>query len=1336
MKNLIVSITLFLLFNSLKAEPTDFNFREISTSGGYSIDGIKFITQDNYGFIWFGNRLGVYKYNSKKLKKIDLLDEKNNKIKNYICTSLISDKNGKLWLSTSKGLYLFNSTIQSFVYFKYNSISNSKLPYIFDLKTDLKGNLWLTDNKGMGRIDTCRKNIIRNTFIDNPRKIHFDSNNNIWLSDRNGKLFTINVSENKATLFSESKGSEITDILVNGNNVWIGYFKNGLHQFNISGKKIKHYSYQIKSDLNLNKAEIRKIYKDSNDNLWIATYNGLFIENNNNIYHFDAENTTGIPHNSIYSIFEDRNNGIWFGTWTGRVFYLHPANNKFYNFQHTKAPFSLSNNVVSSFAQQNGKIYVGTEAGGLNEFDTISSRFYQVTLDKRLKENINIKCLATDKYGTLWVGTFKYGLWYRKKNQTHFTHVPQGIEDVNQVSDMHIYSIYPCETGVWIVTAYYGINFYNFKDGKISFHRSLFKDLKLNTFLTRSILQDSQDNLWIGGNSGLSKISFKDSVPRVELITNNTIYHAYESSKGDVWFSTHDNGIIIYKPKVNQFINFDANGLLQNQDVYGIIQDKNENYWITSNIGLIMYNNELKTVRHFIENDGIQGNIFNHQAIFKDSKNKLYFGGTNGFSSILPINIKRNNTPPNTIIDRIIINNQKIIHSLNFTSERAAQLHLKTNESSLRIEFVTDNYLLPNKNKFKYKLYPIHNKWIDTSHEGAAVFTNLEGGDYTFEVMAANNDGIWNQIPLKINISKDMPWYKTKLAYLSYVIIAIISILTFLYFNNERHKFINALAIEKLQRENEEQIHQMKLKFFTNISHEFRTPLTLISGPIKALLHNSNLSNKENESLRVASINTDRLLHLVNQTLDFRKIEVTPQKLNVSKVDINDFIKHRIQNFSSAQLDKNIKLEFNHLLQETYIEADEDKLDKIIFNLMSNAFKYTPNNGNIKISINNYNESTHFDNQFKLGNIKQGESAIAIEITNSGESIKEEDFERIFERFKTSENNAKLSTGIGLTICKDFTLLHGGEILLTSNEKIGTKFTLLLPKKQSDTKQILRNKNVKIQDKRYPHLQAKEIIISNDTHKGSSILVVEDNKDLRKYIVGILQPFFKTVEANNGKDALTKLEINHFDLIISDVMMPEINGFDLCKIVKSQMETSHIPILLLTALSSTDNKVTGLKQGADAYLSKPFDDTLLLTQIENLLEQRAKLRASFQKHIVKGEDFDAGNFENYFLSKLDQLIEKHIADEVLSVQFIADNIGLSRSQLHRKLTQLTPYTPTEYIKVYKVKKASSLILKDEQSIEEISFVTGFSSNSYFTKCFKSVYGISPLQWKKEKQFQL
>ncbi len=1336
---------ILLCFSAIQvcAQIDDITFRRVSPPGGFSFQAVHTIKQDLFGYIWMGSFDGIIRYDSKKVIRFVHNPEKANGLPSDRITSIVIDKQNNIWVSTDKGLCLFNPSLQQFERVVYN-YENGDAPsnLIHSIELDGNGNLWIADENFFGYLDKEKNQLIRITegLKSSPRQLYNDEINRLWLGTHEGTVYLVLPYEKRVVKKIEGPGSLARTIFANNYEIWVGYETHGARVYDLEGNLKKHYSYSSEPEFDIKSASIRKIWRDTGGRIWIGSYHGLFLSLGTNLIRFNPDEYAGLPHNSIYTIFEDRQGGIWIGTWSGGVAYLHHADNKFTNYRHSKEPTSLSNNMVSSFAQTpSGELFVGTEVNGLNKFDLEKKSFQKIEV-LETEGILNIKTMFVESQGGLWVGSAFKGLFYRPQGKRNFIHFEEGTEDGQHISSMGVYSFCKSDSGVWIGTNSGSIDFYNFRTNQISFiskSHIVFQNQNQNV---RSLTLDSSGNLWIAATTGMYQLHMPSNT-LTRFITNSISGNKIESSEyyvvnelsdGKIWMGSKGNGINIYNPRNDELRYFDANGLLKGKDVYGIIEGQKNDLWITSNDGLILYDAKEKKSRKFIITDGIQGNQFNPQAIFKDKDENIYFGGTNGFTQLKPGKVKKNDLPPNVLLNNIEVNNRKIIPT-QLNDNIFAEIVFKPEETTLKINFSADNFLLPEKNKFMYRLSNYMDEWVEVEHEGSATFVNLPAGKYIFKVKACNNDGIWNNTSAKLPIVIKQYWYKSELALLLYVFafisLAIIIIRIFL----ERAKLKKTIIIEKIERKHEDHLHEMKLRFFTNISHEFRTPLTLLNWPIKKLLESKNLTIEQHSQLETVRRNTNRLLQLINQIMDLRKVEKGQIKLNLSKFELVDFVNEIILNFSDESKSKNILFSFNHEKENFIIEADEDKLDKIIFNLLSNAFKFSPKNGKISVTLrgNQSQNSNYFSNQLSFGKL-ENEDFIEIQVIDDGEGIDSEDLPNIFDRFEQGKHKKekKYSTGIGLNLCKEYTLLHHGAIIVQSTPGEGSRFSVRFPTRQKAQK-ILYESHKKVKNINSWDSPAKTNLSLEVYNEEVKILIVEDNEDLRKYMILFLQEFYSVLFAENGEQGLEILETHNVQLIVSDVMMPIMDGFEFCQKVKSQIETSHIPVILLTALSSAENTSTGLEKGADAYISKPFDENVLLSQIKNLLQQRKRIQESYIQKFISKQPIDIGSLDNYFLNKVNDVVEKNVENENFSVDSLATEMGFSRSQLHRKLKQISNHSTSEYITMVKIKKATTLLASKQYNIDEVAFKSGFNSHSYFNKCFKKIHNKSPKAFLKQ-----
>lgn len=1343
MKNILFIHILFLMFvsNLGFGQVNDFKFRKLSPPGGFALDGIKTIIQDDLGYMWMATSEGLIKYNSQHTTWFTPIENDTTSIPSEKINHVSCDGKCTIWLSTDKGLSVFDRSTQSFKTFSFTYDNGTKCTnkVLASIKTE-DDQLFVIDEDYFGLIDLETKtfNRIGPNRIKFPSVLYKDHYNQIWIGTLGGEVFRYFHLNNEVEKVFANK-SMVNCIYSESDQIWIGTEGNGANLFSENGELLKQVSFSENDNTN-NKGSVRVIKKDTYGRMWFGAYEGLFMDNGKDLVRFKPDNYPGLPHNSIYEIFEDQQGGLWFGTWSGGVALIHHSDNNFQTFRHSLSSNSISDNTATAMAQlNNNELLIGTELGGLNTFNINTARFQRVQLAPG--NNIqNIKALCIDNFGGIWVGTFREGLFYRAPGSTKFDVFNEGPNDGKHISSTNVHSFCAVDSGIWIGTFFNGVNFYSYKTKSI---RHCFLNNKSGIDMSKlgihSIIADSKSNLWLGTVSG---VLYKINLPTGNIIKyereqfaekhgNIAIYHLWEHSSGNIWVASNNIGLQIFNPASETFTSFDADGFLIRKSVYGIIEDNKSQIWITSNNGLVMYNPENELFSHFVYSDGIQSNLFYPKSVLKDHTGILYFGGPNGFTRINPATIKTNTRKPYTVINQLTTKDNNKIYPTHVEKYKYNTIKLGPQETTFRVNFSANNYLLPEKNKYQYRLINYYDDWINNNNEGSVLFTSLKAGTYIFEVKACNNDGVWNDTPVQMKIIIANYWYKTKIALFIYFLL----FASFLYFIGrfyfERILLKQEITAEKRERENEEQLHEMKLKFFTNISHEFRTPLTLISWPLKKLLHSNTISEEEREELEVAQRNSNRLLQLINQVVDIRKLEKEKNKLNISKIDLIEFIKEMQLGFVSEGKKHEIDFQFDSPYSALNIEADKEKLDAILYNLLANAYKYVSLKGKIKITVNKQisSESNTYSNQLSFGGIHV-DDFVEIAIEDNGSGIEHEDLLRIFTRFEQGKQSQNKSTGnqkgsgIGLSMCKDFTILHHGKITVQSNTEKGSRFTLLLPLKQKAQK-ILSSGHQKVKNLNSPQATLPSVLQESTIEKKTKILIIEDNADFRKFIAKFLNEFYIVYAASNGKQALNLLKDKNFDLIVSDVMMPEMDGFEFCSLVKTQIETSHIPVILLTALSSSENLIAGLDKGADAYLTKPFDQEVLLKQIENILEQRQRIKENFSNQFIDQKTVEVSSLDNFFLNRVRDVVEKNITEENFSIEVLADELMISRSKLHRKIKSLSGLTTTDFVNLVRIKKAVELITKEDYRFNEVAFQVGFSSQSYFNRCFKKVYKVTP-----------
>jgi len=1329
------------------AVPDDFKIKRISPEGGFTFEALSSISEDKYGFIWFGSNNGVYRYNSAEtVKFINSPDDKTTLPGNFI-RSLYLDMKHEIWISSDHGLSLFDYQCECFRRFQFHDAAgNPKGLNVLQILQTKDSTYWMIDNSGFSRID-FKSGIV--SYLPLPDGHNSDliriaakteKEDRIWLGGTNGGIYYCDPPYQKINFFAHERSQNVITILPDGNNIWIGYDWGGADLFKRQGVLTDHFEDNIQGKNKIPSSRVRTIFKYKNE-IWLGTFKGLVRMNENGLEVIEKEKYDGLTNKSVFQIYRDSKNGIWITTWSGGLGYINEWSNNFEHFKHESNSNSLSDNVVSDFEEtEDGKIIISTEEGHLNYLDRSGHQLTNVQIKEPNGTVNHIKSMYTDKKGTLWIGTFASGVFFQPKGTNEF-------QKFNLIDDFkeQFYDITGSDQGIWLASSVRGLFYYDYQNRKVKRYSLNNSDPEsLSSNAVRTLLADSKGNIWIGTSNGLNRKN-KDSEhferyfynpEKKNRISSNNIYSLFEDSKQNIWIGTAGGGVTIYDSKSGQFSQLSKKDGLPGNDVYGILEDNNGMIWMSTENGISGWSPVKKNFRNFDYTDGIQGNQFNPGAAFKAKNGELFFGGSNGFTRFDPNQIKENPVVPNVIITGLEINNQtvnqlnepKIIRQSVIT---LSQLELKHNQNSLRFTFVANNFLLPQKNRYKYRLTGYSPDWIEIQNDNKAIFTKMPPGDYVFEVIAANNDGKWNDTPTRLFITINYPFWKTAYAYLLYLAI----ILVIIYFLQRelrlRSRLKNSILHERIQRENEEKLHQLKLHFFTNISHEFRTPLTLILSPLSLLKKKLAGQDEPMEHINMIENNANRLIRLVNQILDIRKIELGKMDFRPLPFDIVLLCQEVFQCFSLQENDRKINFHFESDYSSLFITIEPDKIDKMIFNLLSNAIKYTSEEGTIHLSVKHSGwqpEPADGQHHFSIGNKIEGEY-ITIIVRNEGPGIAPSILPNIFERFYQAPGQLS-GTGIGLHLCSEYILMHHGQIEVFTGENLGATFLVRLPVTNDEI-----GKGVQKAVIQTSHFDEQQLKTANNppsiskTGKEAVILVVEDNKEMQRFLKTILSDSYHVVIANEGIEGLAKVKEFHPDLVITDVMMPGMDGTAFCHALKTDLETSHIPVLMLTALSSVENQMKGFETGADDYIVKPFDDRILSARIRNLLESRKILREKFTNS--QGEWREAMQTlqpDRELLEKATVILENHLTDMLFTVDSLASALGLSRSTLHRKLKALTNQSATEFIKFVRINKSIKLIETGMTNIDEICFKVGFNSHSYYSMCFKKQLGQTPSEY--------
>ncbi|AOW11233.1 hypothetical protein EM308_03205 [Flavobacterium gilvum] len=1327
--------SLFFLDTDVFAQKNSLSFNHLDVTNGLSNNTVMCINQDSTGFMWFGTKYGLNRYDGHSFKvfKNDPKD-KTSISSNSIIGRILVIKNRKMLIQIN-GVDLYHSNDNSFE----NIIPQKE--GVNEILQDTKDNFWI-GTKTQLKLKTANSNKIVTIKIAkgdiNVTELYEDNEQHIWVGASEGlfELFFTNkklvIKRHLSSLFKNSENIDRINTIVQDQNLkyWIGTKKNGLYLFDKKTMKVTHFVKNNNDKNSLINNSVRKILCNKNGSLWIGTQDGLSILNPYTQtfvnYQHDPTNPNSLSQNSIYDIFQDKNGSVWIATFFGGINVVYSVNTPFTIYQNSIGKNSISSNIISAMVEDgNHNLWIGTEAGGLNYYNRSSQQFisYKNSLtDKNSLSSNLVKAIVIDKNQNLWIGTGDFGgLNLFDTKTSKFTTFRRNINNSGSIASDDINTLIINKHNILFIGTDIGLNIYDINRQKFSFISP-----KGKTYIDKSInalFEDKKGIIWIGTPNGIhhyqnSRIEYKTFKDSLNNPFKYNINCFHQDSQGNMWVGTYHNGLALLNLKNNSFKIFNTTNGLPSDNILAITEDKDSNLWISTDNGLVKYTPLLNTFRSFNILDGLPDNQFNTKSVLKDHQGMLFFGTYSGLVSFIPERIQKNTVPPDVVLSNlklfnvsVKINDESGIlkQDINFSNT----LTFNHDQNNFTIEFSALNFIKSNKNKYAYKLDGFEKNW-NYVEIPSANYTNLPAGHYQFLVKAANNDNIWSKNIKKIEIVILPPLWKTWWAYLIYFVVAFTITYYILKFLKARADLKQELHFEK-----------MKLDFFTNISHEIRTPLTLVLGPIEKLEQLTPKNTQAHKYALTIKNNTERLYRLVNELLDFRKADSGNMRLYFFEEDIVSPLKEIFENFQTLAEAKNIQYNFKNSHDSILVYFDKDQIEKVFFNLLSNAFKFTQNGGCITLGIVLKNQH------------------VEITVTDNGKGIAVDNIDDVFKNFYQAGQN--IGTGIGLALSKSLVELHKGKITVTSKPTTPTEIgettftvTLQLGKNhitESDIALVpaVQNSIYKEVDD-YSTEDFVDTPIMEDKSKSATILIVEDNDDIREFIKQSLEGQYHIYEKENGLEGWENAIQTLPDLIISDVMMPVMDGLELCKKLKTDIRTSHIPVILLTAKSAPIHQIHGLQHGADAYITKPFNDQILQLNIRNLLALKAALQKKYSEQLLELPIITTAESsqEEIFLQKLQQIIEDNISNTSLDLNFITTEISMSKTSLYNKFNALTNLSLNEFIKTQRLKRAVALFQKGETSIYLVASQVGFSDAKYFGREFKKTYGITPSDYIKNK----
>lgn len=1366
----LISTLGMLLFCEVTWGQNDFNFIALTTKNGLSSNTVNAILQDRNGLVWFATSDGLNKFDGTNFAVYTHNDADSTSIPSNVIKALLQDRSGRLWVGTGGGgLVYYDQHKDVFSSFEGDGGMGKKSQFnVNTLYEDRSGNIWVGTFGGYRVINpkTLKvKNVEINQLFDHRINalaiLSFmeDSAGFMWMGTNNG-LLRLDLKSNNIEVFLPSPSDPYsisnknikTIVKDNQGKIFFGT-GNGLSMLLPDRRSFKTFFRSGKSLFPLSEDMIYNASLAPDNKLWIGTEDGVSIFDCKmqtfSSVKPDKRKTFSLSHKSVWSVCIGKTGIIWLGTYQGGVNKLDP-NLALFNLKRSNPfdPKGLSSPVVTSFAEYKpGEVFVGTDGGGLHLFDRRTGLFSHIDIKSktdRANRPLAIQAIELDKQKQLWIGTFQNGLFvYDTRSATYQQFLADNKE--NGISQNDIFFVKQDSKGlIWIGTNGSGVDVFDPKTRKfLRFHNNGLPKMPLNGFM-RAIAEDANGDIWLGSNgTGIAVYhpqnnNFTLYNKKNSQLSDDLVLSMLHDKKGNVWVGTN-GGLNLFHRDSGKFTHFKESNGLANSFVYKILEDESGMIWLSTDKGISCIDPITKKIKNFGRPNGVQDSPFVLGSGISTADGELYFGGQDGFNYFSPKVLPTYNVMPDVILTELKVANNTVFPGADAPIQEqislAKEITLNYGQN-FSISYVALNFTAPQQNHYSYKLAGLDKDWNEVGREKTAYYTNLDPGDYVFQVRASNNEGVWNRKITTIAVHVLPPIWRRFYAYLFYI--AVIAGLLFYSRQRSIQKIKNTLALqhEKINaqqqieqhRRESERVHALdiqKIKFLTNLSHEFRTPISLILAPVDKLL-SAKLESPVAAQIKMVSRNARRLLNLVNQLLDFRKMEQQELKLNLEKGDLVAFISEAAQAFQDLSDKKKISLTIERSIISLITLFDHDKMERIIFNLLSNAFKFTREGGAICLKISLEETPAH---ELPI---------LCIAITDTGIGILPEIRERVFERFFMDNSITTIlnqGSGIGLSIVKEFIELHGGEITVDSIPEKGTTFLVRIPAPQMDISQ--EADSVKVENL-YENVVAIEELQGEeepdaDTNM-ATILLVEDNDEFRFHLKDALQPYYLILEATNGKEGWQKALSCHPQLVVSDISMPEMNGISLSQKIKSDKRTSHIPIILLTAISGEEDQIKGLQSGANDYLTKPFNFDILNTKIKNLLLYNRSVKDTYSKQVqVQGKEIEIESGEVKLLNKIVQYIDEKMNNPELSVEDLSKHVGMSRGSLYHKLLEITGLTPIEYIRSVKLKRAVELLEKSDFNVAQIAYMTGFGTPSYFSRLFKSQYNMLPSEYISTKR---
>lgn len=1304
-------------------------FTRLGVEDGLAQNTVSCILQDRTGFLWFGTKDGLNRYDGTRFKTFRRVPGNPHAIGSNFIRALYEDADGTLWVGTNAGLYLYDPRTERFRAFAVRTADGRRIDNeVNDIRCDGSGRLWICVNwQGLFRYDPAKDEL--NCYAcdpgddgtissDNPWSVCFDADGTPWLGCHGGGLNRYDSLHDRFVRYPLPGGADIYKVVADSRGgLLVGTANDGLYAFDPDAARFR----PLLAREGLRTLYVRDIFFRSDREVWLGTESGIYIwdRTSQRVQHLEQEyaDPWSLSSNAVYAIYRDQEGALWIGTYFGGVNYL-PAPTSFFE-KHfpTGHPESLSGKAVREFAEDaDGRIWVGTEDAGLNLFDPASGRFTHFDHRNGRLPFDNVHALLADG-DRLYFGTFNGGLNVLDRRTGRIV-TYRKRPGPGSLTDDNVFSLCRDRQGVLWVGTIYGLNTFDPATGRFRQVEAIGE----RPFIFDIFEADDETLYFAAYNQGVYTYNrYLDAWKRIECpgMPEELLRHVIGiggDSAGNLWFGTEGMGLVRYDPATGEVRTLTTQDGLPNDVVYKAVEDTNRNLWITTNKGLVRYDPVTGEMKVFTSKDGLTSDQFNYKSGFRAADGKLYFGTIAGFVSFRPERfITAGNLSPVVLTDLRFADGPPEVGAkgspLRCAMPCTHSIRLRHGQATFSVSFSLLSYHASDRNRYRYLMRNYGSEWATLESNRPITFYNMPPGRYTLEIQGANSDGIWNESPARLDIEIVAPWYASRLALLGYAALACLSVgfVARRYVRRSEQRERQLMEEQRIARERAD--YRARIDFFTNITHEIRTPLSLIKGPYEQIVRPDTSAEDYRENLEIMGANIERLLNLSNQLLDFRKTESPVFPVRRTSTDVGQLLEKCCRQFAQSVRCRERRLELHLPAERVSAVTDAEALTKIVCNLIDNAVKFAA--GRIDATLET----------------DPAAGCFSIRIANDGEPVPDDLRERIFEPFFQIGGSFRAGTGLGLPLVRRLAEQQGGGIRVTREEEM-TVFRVELP-------WVVPEKDAaSVSDAAEPARRQDEgrDEPGNEVQTRYSLLIVEDDRGMQSFLRRIFAAQYTVRVASDAQQALRILDSDGIDLILSDVVMPGMDGVALCRMLKARIEYCHIPIVLLSAKSDVASKVEGLGAGADAYVEKPFSCDYLLAQVATILQNLLIVKNSFMQQPLAGLGAVArGHADRDFLERIDDIILRNLDDEQFNLDRFAGELRMSRSSLHRKIKGLTRMTPNDLIRLVRLKKAAEMLLGSDYRVNEICYMVGFSSPSYFARCFQRQFGVLPKEFAKNRK---